>query len=246
LLTPPSLRLWLFQMRVPDSVNMFSDLGHYPRDTVQVRRDDPVPAGVPRDFNTRMADTQRRTTTDYARADPTGSDRYAALSPNPSSPSPNPLHASVSRGSQVCGHGHICTRVGVHVTTRVCRWMNLLTFLFGGQTQSRHSPDTSSPPTRPSFIVTNRYRYSEQPRQPGLPSDMPNLVLAEHSMPRLSAVTANRLAAEEAGVGSTRTVGTQSDYRESETQTDPWTAPHTVRPGSAPEVLTLQSLSYGQ
>jgi hypothetical protein len=139
LLTPPTLRLWLFQMRVPDSVNMFSDLGHYPRDTVQVRRDDPVPAGVPRDFNTRMADTQRRTTTDYARADPTGSDRYAALSPNPSSPSPNPLHASVSRGSQVCGHGHICTRVGMHVTTRVCRWMNLLTFLLGG----RHSQDTA-------------------------------------------------------------------------------------------------------
>ena len=58
-----------------------------------------------------------------------------------------------------------------------------------------------------------------------------------------------QLAAEDAGasagVGGTRTVGTQSDYRESETQTDPWTAPYTIRPGSAPEVLALQSLSYG-
>lgn len=41
-------------------------------------------------------------------------------------------------------------------------------------------------------------------------------------------------------------MGTQSDYRESDTQTDPWTAPYTLRPGSAPEVLTLQSLSYGE
>ena len=33
--------------------------------------------------------------------------------------------------------------------------------------------------------------------------------------------------------------------RESETQTDPWTPDYVVRPGSAPEVLTLATLSHG-
>lgn len=44
---------------------------------------------------------------------------------------------------------------------------------------------------------------------------------------------------------ATRTVAVQTMYRESETQTDPWTPEYVVRPGSAPEVLTLATLSYG-
>ena len=34
-----------------------------------------------------------------------------------------------------------------------------------------------------------------------------------------------------------RTVGTMTDYREMETQTDAWTPQFVVRPGSAPEVV---------
>ena len=52
---------------------------------------------------------------------------------------------------------------------------------------------------------------------------------------RLAKVEVKQAAVQEA-VGS-RTVGTQSDYRESDTQTDPWTPEYIVRPGSAPEVL---------
>lgn len=44
---------------------------------------------------------------------------------------------------------------------------------------------------------------------------------------------------------TTRTIAIQTDYRENETQTDPWTPDYIVRPGSAPEVLTLATLSYG-
>ena len=44
----------------------------------------------------------------------------------------------------------------------------------------------------------------------------------------------------------TRTVFVQTDYRENDTQTDPWTPDYVVRPGTAPEVLTLASLSIGQ
>eukprot|EP00037_Helgoeca_nana_P000940 m.24492 g.24492 ORF g.24492 m.24492 type:complete len:756 (+) comp11263_c0_seq1:50-2317(+) len=94
----------------------------------------------------------------------------------------------------------------------------------------------------------DRYRFAGRPRNPGLRDDMPNVVMSELNS-RLDPITANRLAAADAGAiasgGGARTVGTQSDYRESDTQTDPWTAPYTLRPGSAPEVLTLQSLSYG-
>ena len=43
----------------------------------------------------------------------------------------------------------------------------------------------------------------------------------------------------------TRTVDVQTDYRESETQTDPYTPEYVVRPGSQPELLTLATLSFG-
>uniref|UniRef100_A0A4W3GH31 Cilia- and flagella-associated protein 91 n=1 Tax=Callorhinchus milii TaxID=7868 RepID=A0A4W3GH31_CALMI len=43
-----------------------------------------------------------------------------------------------------------------------------------------------------------------------------------------------------------RTVGVQTDYRENETQTDPYTPEYVVRPGSAPELLTLAMLTWGQ
>ena len=44
----------------------------------------------------------------------------------------------------------------------------------------------------------------------------------------------------------TRSVLVQTDYRDSEAQTDPYAPEHVVRPGSQPELLTLASLSYGE
>lgn len=44
----------------------------------------------------------------------------------------------------------------------------------------------------------------------------------------------------------TRSVLVQTDYRDSEAQTDPYAPDHVVRPGSQPELLTLASLSYGK
>ena len=43
----------------------------------------------------------------------------------------------------------------------------------------------------------------------------------------------------------TRNVMVQTDYRDSEAQTDPYSPEYVVRPGSQPEVLTLTSLRYG-
>ncbi len=44
----------------------------------------------------------------------------------------------------------------------------------------------------------------------------------------------------------TRSVHVQTDYRDSETQTDPYSPDYVVRPGSQPELLTLATLSYGR
>lgn len=44
----------------------------------------------------------------------------------------------------------------------------------------------------------------------------------------------------------TRTVHVQTDYRESETQTDPYSPEYITRPGSQPELLTLATLSFGE
>ena len=44
----------------------------------------------------------------------------------------------------------------------------------------------------------------------------------------------------------TRNVMVQTDYRDSEAQTDPYSPEYVVRPGSQPELLTLTSLTYGK
>ena len=43
----------------------------------------------------------------------------------------------------------------------------------------------------------------------------------------------------------TRNVYVQTDYRDSETQTDPYSPEYVVKPGSQPELLTLATLCYG-
>merc|ERR1719159_2115784 len=45
--------------------------------------------------------------------------------------------------------------------------------------------------------------------------------------------------------GKTKTVGTQSVYRESEVQTDPYSPDYFIIPNNVPEVLTLTHLTYG-
>lgn len=51
--------------------------------------------------------------------------------------------------------------------------------------------------------------------------------------------------AERAPTPLTRNVMVQTDYRESETQTDPYTPECVAQPGSSPELLTVANLSWG-
>ena len=43
----------------------------------------------------------------------------------------------------------------------------------------------------------------------------------------------------------TKSVYVQTDYRDADVQTDPYTPEYVVHPGSQPEILTLATLSWG-
>uniref|UniRef100_A0A8C4S2F7 Cilia- and flagella-associated protein 91 n=1 Tax=Erpetoichthys calabaricus TaxID=27687 RepID=A0A8C4S2F7_ERPCA len=68
------------------------------------------------------------------------------------------------------------------------------------------------------------------PLIPYLHQVLPNVVLAKGKPP----------------IKLVQSVGIQTDYRDSETQTDPYSPEYVVRPGSAPELLTLASLTWGR
>ena len=82
-----------------------------------------------------------------------------------------------------------------------------------------------------------RFKYFRRPMVPYLQAVPPDVLLAREE----AAAEAPPPLPEPAA----KTVATQSDYRESEAQTDPYTPDYTVRPGSAPELLTLVSLAWG-
>lgn len=63
---------------------------------------------------------------------------------------------------------------------------------------------------------------------------------------RLDPLAPPEMEADRPPTPATRTVEIQTDYRDSETQTDPYTPEYVVRPGSQPELLTLATLSYGK
>ncbi|XP_077985576.1 cilia- and flagella-associated protein 91-like isoform X2 [Glandiceps talaboti] len=89
----------------------------------------------------------------------------------------------------------------------------------------------------------NRYKYFRRPIIPFLQQVPPEVVLQTTNVDPLA-------GPEEAMVRPptplTRTVEVQTDYRDSEAQTDPYTPEYVVRPGSQPELLTLATLSYGR
>ena len=90
----------------------------------------------------------------------------------------------------------------------------------------------------------NRYKYFKRPAVPFMHNVPPEVLLAPTSKadPATSADDATAPGVE----ALTKTVGTQSKYRESEAQTLPYTPDYTVRPGDEPEILTLAALSHGK
>ena len=89
----------------------------------------------------------------------------------------------------------------------------------------------------------NRYKYFRRPIIPFMNAQPPEVVFAPVEADPASALELPQPEPEPL----TKTVGTQSDFRESETQTNPYTSAYVLpSDASEPEVLTLTSLTYGQ
>jgi len=89
---------------------------------------------------------------------------------------------------------------------------------------------------------SDRYRFFRRPIIPFLQQVPPEVVLQANSGP----YTNTDVIAERAPTPLTRNVMVQTDYRESETQTDPYTPECVAQPGSSPELLTVANLSWGR
>lgn len=90
----------------------------------------------------------------------------------------------------------------------------------------------------------DRYKFFRRPIIPFLPQMPPSVVLAPQQMESII----DRNSSEEVSLipPQTRNVYVQTDYRDSETQTDPYSPEYVVKPGSQPELLTLATLCYGK
>ncbi|XP_041067639.1 cilia- and flagella-associated protein 91 [Carcharodon carcharias] len=93
----------------------------------------------------------------------------------------------------------------------------------------------------PQVSGKNRYKYFTRPVIPFVQHIPVNTIL---DVPKGSSPT-NFEELNDQFV-PLRTVGVQTDYRDSETQTEPYSPEYVVRPGSAPELLTLAALKFGR
>lgn len=87
-----------------------------------------------------------------------------------------------------------------------------------------------------------RFKYFRRPIIPFLEQIPADAVLQAN---RTDPMTGTEVIAERAPTPPTRTVMVQTDYRDSETQTDPYSPEYVIQPGTQPELLTLATLAYG-
>eukprot|EP00937_MAST-01D_sp_MAST-1D-sp2_P002485 g2485.t1 len=90
----------------------------------------------------------------------------------------------------------------------------------------------------------NRYKYFRRPAVPFMHNVPPEVLLAPTAGGAGAGAAADAFPAEQESLQ--KTVGVQTKYRESESQTDPYTPDYTVKPGTEPEVLTLAALSHAK
>ncbi|XP_045439923.1 cilia- and flagella-associated protein 91 [Pipistrellus kuhlii] len=95
----------------------------------------------------------------------------------------------------------------------------------------------------PDVTGKNRYRYFERPFLPYYQETPPNVVLASTIS---ETYTFPPASSKHQPSPSKYTVGTQTDYRDSEAQTDPYSPEYVVCQDSIPELLTLATLTWGR
>ncbi|XP_045358106.1 cilia- and flagella-associated protein 91 isoform X1 [Leopardus geoffroyi] len=95
----------------------------------------------------------------------------------------------------------------------------------------------------PEVTGKNRYKYFERPFLP-FHQQMPlNVVFA---VTKTETYTFPTTSAKYPSIPSKCTVGTQTDYRDAEVQTDPYSPEYVVCQESIPELLTLATLTWGR
>ncbi|XP_067928775.1 cilia- and flagella-associated protein 91-like [Watersipora subatra] len=92
----------------------------------------------------------------------------------------------------------------------------------------------------------NRAKYFKRPHIPFLQQIAPDVLLASARNDPLMAADAIHSQMHRPATPLAKTVQTQTDYRDGEAQTDPYSPEYVVRPGSQPELLTLATLSFGR
>ncbi|XP_070262367.1 cilia- and flagella-associated protein 91 isoform X2 [Myotis yumanensis] len=95
----------------------------------------------------------------------------------------------------------------------------------------------------PDVTGKNRYRYFERPFLPFFQQMPPNVALASTKQEKYTFPPAS---SKRPPTPSKYTVGIQTDYRDSEVQTDPYSPEYIVCQDSIPELLTLATLTWGR
>lgn len=106
-----------------------------------------------------------------------------------------------------------------------------------------HAAQYRSQGCSPDVTGRYRYKYFERPLIPFVQQIPPHILL---EMGRSDPYNSLDTGEERPLTPPVRTVGIQTDYRDSEAQTDPYTPEYFVRPGSVPELLTLANLTWGR
>ncbi|KAM9039579.1 cilia- and flagella-associated protein 91 isoform X3 [Sarcophilus harrisii] len=95
----------------------------------------------------------------------------------------------------------------------------------------------------PQVTGKNRYKYFEWPFLPFYKQMPLNVILATQKQDIYNYISATK---KQPQIALVHTQGTQTDYRDSETQTDPYTPEYVVCQDTIPEILTLATLTWGR
>ncbi|KAG7330867.1 hypothetical protein KOW79_004836 [Hemibagrus wyckioides] len=98
-------------------------------------------------------------------------------------------------------------------------------------------------PKREDLTGADRWKFFKRPLIPFAQQIPADVIFA---LPKSDSHNAQQDSSELMESSFQRTVGVQTDYRESETQTDPYSPEYILQPGAAiPEILTLATFSWG-
>ncbi|MCJ8732841.1 hypothetical protein PDJAM_G00215890 [Pangasius djambal] len=98
-------------------------------------------------------------------------------------------------------------------------------------------------PTPEDVSGADRWKFFKRPLIPFAQQIPPDVIFA---LPKGDPYNAQQEGSEWMESSFQRTVGVQTDYRDSEAQTDPYSPEYILRPGAAiPEILTLAPFSWG-